>query len=141
MLFAAALAAVGASHAMAAAPLSGFALFGWVSPPVEFTTPDRLGEMAALGFDVVLPTQDDQGIPADNHVRLDAAAAHGMRCLVYDDRFFHAYLKGITTPAAGAVFDSIVADYRDHPALLGYYLGDEPRGAWVDTIALFHELK
>jgi hypothetical protein len=133
-----ALVAVIPPLAFAAAPLNGFALFGWVSPPAGFTTPDRLGEMAALGFDVVLPTQDDEGDPAGNHVRLDAAAAHGMRALVYDRRFFNAYLKGITTPAAGAVFDSIVAEYRGDPALLGYYLGDEPSGAWVDTIAMFH---
>jgi hypothetical protein len=137
-VFAVSVATALAAVAGAAPAAPRFALFGWVSPPVEFTDAVRLGEMAALGFDVVLPTQNDAGDPADNHARLAAAGAHGMHALIYDRRFVNAYYAGITTPAAGAVFDSIVAEYRGDPALLGYYLGDEPSGAWVDTIAMFH---
>jgi hypothetical protein len=111
-----------------------FALFGWVSPPVDSTREERIAEMAALGLDVLLPAWADSGRLADNRVRMDLAAAHGMRALVWDRRF---YRVAWGTAEGEALVDSIVADYRDHPGFLGYYFGDEPADSeftFLDTV-------
>lgn len=118
--------------------LPRFALFGWLSPPADSTTGERLDEMSALGFDVLLPPESDPGTFAANHARMELAAVRGMRCLVFDARLMHAVALGIETPAAAALLDSIVADYRAHPGFLGWYLGDEPSPPW-GPLARVHE--
>jgi hypothetical protein len=111
----------------AAAPVptdtTAFTLFGWLSPPPESTTADRVGEMAGLSFNLTLPAQHDAGRVADNLQRLDWARDHGMRCLIWDDRMNGAWHW---LPTFEDTLDQIVADYKDHPAFWGYYLGDEP---------------
>ncbi|HET7225378.1 MAG TPA: hypothetical protein VFK69_06640 [Candidatus Eisenbacteria bacterium] len=131
--------ALGAGRAHAAPP--AFTLFGWVSPPPAYTTDAHVAEMAAAGLTLMLPAQDDSGRVEDNRVRLDLAAAHGLKCIVWDNRFERVASLGDTTAAGGALLDSIVADYRDHPAMFGYYLGDEPtRDLWPLLGRLFAEL-
>lgn len=115
-----------ASRAMAGALLPGFVTFGWVSPPADSTTEARVAEMAGAGLALTLPAWLDQGRLADNLARLDYAATYGMRCLIWDGRFERLNDLDPDSPAGGALLDSIVADYRDHPAFFGYYLGDEP---------------
>lgn len=115
-----------ASAARSAALPPGFVTFGWVSPPAESTTDARVAEMAGAGLTLTLPAWLDAGHRADNLARLDYAAAHGMRCLIYDGRFERFTELDPDSPAGGALLDSIVADYRGHSAFFGYYLGDEP---------------
>src|SRR5262245_62413032 len=71
--------------------LDHFVLFGWLAPPLEFPQPERLAELAAAGLDVVLPSYDGEGRLEgrrdDNLAKLDAAAALGLKCIVWDDRF------------------------------------------------------
>jgi hypothetical protein len=119
-----------------------FTLFGWISPPVWATSDAHIAEMAEAGMTLVLPAWADSGFRADNLARMDLAAAHGMRCLVWDRRFERVEALGDTTPAAGALMDSIVADYRDHPGFFGYYLGDEPHPEqWPFLARLFAALR
>ncbi len=119
-----------------------FALFGWITPPDTATTEPHVAEMAAAGLNVYLPAWADSGWPADNLRRLDLAAAHGMRCIVWDRRFDRVVTLGESTAAAGAVMDSIVADYQSHPAFFGYYLGDEPdTDQWAPLGRLFAGLR
>ncbi|MFI5370793.1 MAG: hypothetical protein ACHQ52_04475 [Candidatus Eisenbacteria bacterium] len=108
-----------------------FVRFGWVSPPSESTTDAHVAEMAAAGLDLMLPSQGDAGDRASQLHRLDLAAAHGMRCIVWDSRFEAFYRWGVDSPEGRARLDSIVADYRDHPGFLAYYMGDEPRAPWA----------
>jgi len=121
-----------------------FVLFGWLAPPLEFSQPERLAELAAAGLDLVLPSYDStgrlEGRREDNLAKLDAAAAVGVRCIVWDDRFPAFQRWGVETPLGRARLDSIVADYRDHPGFLAYYLGDEPSPPWRWLPALHHEL-
>ena len=108
-----------------------FVTFGWVSPPASVTTDARIAEMAGAGLTLTVPAWNDSGRREDNLARLDFAAAHGMRCILWDARFdrFHGLDPG--SAGGGALLDSIVADYRGHPAFFGYYLGDEPaRDIW-----------
>jgi len=102
---------------------AAFTLFGWLSPPADSTNLDRIGQMSALSFNLTLPAWLDQGKVADNLARLDWAGAHGMRCLIWDDRMNGAWHW---LPTFEDTLDRIVADYQDHPAFWGYYLGDEP---------------
>jgi hypothetical protein len=128
----------------AAAPTAvpTFTIFGWVSPPPAETTPARYAELAGVGMNVAVPAWDDPHDRVENLRRLDLAATVGIRCLLADERFSRIVALGVDTPEAGAVLDSIVADYRDHPAFLGYYLGDEPKSdAWPVLGKLFPALR
>ena len=120
------IAAPAASTREAGAASSGFVTFGWVSPPASVTTDARVAEMEAAGLTLMMPAWDDSGRREDNLVRLDLAAAHGLRCLIWDARFDRFRRLDAGSAGGGVLLDSIVADYRDHPAFLGYYLGDEP---------------
>jgi hypothetical protein len=119
-----------------------FTIFGWVSPPVPYTTADRYAELAGAGMNAAVLAWDDPQERGENLRRLDLAAAVGIRCLIADHRFERVGTLGIDTPEAGVVLDSIVADYRDHPGFLGYYLGDEPKSdAWDVLGRVFAQLR
>jgi len=105
---------------------SPFMLFGWCSPPVESTTTFRIAEMDSLGFNLLQPALINTGELRDNLTRLDLARTMGMRCIVWDHRFEAFRTLPVESPEGGALLDSIVADYRDHPGMFGYYMGDEP---------------
>lgn len=115
-----------------------FVTFGWVSPPASLTTDARIAEMAEAGLTLAVPAWNDSGRREDNLARLDFAAAHGLRCIIWDARFDRFETLDPGSAAGGALLDSIVADYRDRPAFFGYYLGDEPpRDIWplLESIA------
>lgn len=136
---------VGALRAAAFAPpgtasLPRFALFGWVSPPREFATAERYAELAEAGFDVTVLAWEDSGTVEDNQARLDFTRPLGVRNLILDmrlDRLVH------DMPSTFGIVDTVVETYRDDPALLGYYLGDEPteeRFEWLGrAFRLFRE--
>src|SRR5436190_14710594 len=137
-----AIALAGATGLPTPAPAQGvlppFTLFGWLSPPPESTTAARIAEMAELGLNVLLPSQDPAGhAPEANLRRVDLAGQHGMQVLLFDERLARAWRAGFFTPAGAAVLDSVVATYRDRPGFLGWYLGDEPQQPW-DTLAVLH---
>ena len=115
-----------ASAGTADAARDRFVTFGWVSPPASVTTDARVAEMADAGLTLAVPAWNDSGRLEDNLARLDFAAAHGLRCILWDARFERFETLDPRSAAGGALLDSIVSDYRDRPALFGYYLGDEP---------------
>ena len=115
-----------------------FAMFGWVSPPVDSTTDARVSELAGAGLNLMLPVQGDSGRSADNLARLDFAAAHGVRCLIWDRRFETFRTLEVESLAGGALLDSIVTTYRTHPAFAGYYLGDEPPQTLFSLLGKLH---
>ena len=121
-----------AAPASRAGALPGpFTLFGWVSPPASVTTEARVAEMAGAGLNLAMPAWNDSGRVRDNLARLDWAAGQGMRCLLWDARFDRFDSLDPGSPEGGAVLDSIVADYRGHPAFFGFAIGDEPpRSMW-----------
>lgn len=107
----------------AAVSLPRFALFGWVSPPNDSTTPERIAELAGVELNVMLPAWADSGHLGQNLRRMRLAADRGVRCLAWDDRFYRIYITG---EASLALLDTIVADYAAEPGFLGYYFTDEP---------------
>lgn len=120
----------------------GFVMFGWLSPPLNFPQRERIAELAAAGLNLMLPTYGPigrlDGRLEDNLAKLDAAAAVGAKCLVWDERVLTLRRGGSGTSAR---LDSIVADYRDHPGFFAYYLGDEPTREWVWLRGVYHELR
>jgi hypothetical protein len=112
-----------------------FTLFGWVSPPIEQTTAERIAELAGAGLNVMLPAWDDAGRLADTRVRTSLAAAHGVRCLAWDRRLDRVDFEDPSTLTA---IDSVVADYRDDPGFLGYYFTDEPQPPEFPRLAAFY---
>jgi hypothetical protein len=125
-----------AADAAVPTTLDRFTLFGWVSPPPAFADSARYAEMALAGLDLVLPALDDTGGIVDMaRAQLELAAANGLRVLVWDARFERMSDPGIDRDS---LFDVITADYGDHPALAGYYLGDEPMSDQIPLLADAH---
>jgi hypothetical protein len=117
--------------------LPRFALLGWVSPPVESTTAARYAEMAGAGFNVAVLSWEDTGLPEGNWRRLAAASGLGLKLLLLDmdlDRIHPEY------PSTLTVADSVVERYRDDPAFLGYYVGDEPQESEFERIAQWFDV-
>ncbi len=120
----------------ASAALPRFALFGWVSPPKAYASAERYAELAAAGFDVTVLAWEDSGRVADNLDRLAWTRPLGVRNLLYDADLLH--VEADTTAVEWA--DSVASRYRDDPAFLGYYLGDEPARDEFARNAMFFRL-
>lgn len=105
------------------ASLPRFTLFGWVAPPADSTTPGRYAELAGAGLNVTVLAWEDPGTVAPNLARLEVSEPAGVRNLLLDNRLDEVRESD---PGSLAILDAIVATYRDHPAFLGWYLGDEP---------------
>jgi hypothetical protein len=116
--------AAAAERAPASDALPRFALFGWVSPPRAFASAERYAELAGAGFNVTVLAWEDSGTVADNRARLEWTRALGVRNLLLDMDLVNVP-PGDSSALAWA--DTVAARYRDDPAFLGYYLGDEPR--------------
>ena len=103
---------------------SEFITGAFPGPPNGQINAARYREMAEAGIDVIVPfwgTMDG----ASNPNMLDLARAAGLRVLAMDKR-----IGPITMTADSqydpAVVESIAANYKDHPALFGYGVRDEP---------------
>ena len=103
---------------------SQFIIGAFPGPPNGQINPARYTEIAEAGIDVIVPfwgTMDG----ASNPNMLDLAHAADLRVLAMDKR-----IGPITMTADSqydpAVVENIAADYKDHPALFGYGVRDEP---------------
>lgn len=106
-------------------------VLAWLGPPADQTTPERYRELADAGFN-----HSFSGFPdaAAMTRALDVAQAAGIRLMVSCPE-----LRG--DPAETA------RRFKDHPAVGGYYLRDEPNasafeelGAWVRRIRAVDEV-
>jgi hypothetical protein len=89
--------------------------------PVSEIKEKRFKEIADCGFTVVLswhPGTKD----FCKHI-LDLCDIFGLKALIRDARINDELA---TKPDYEKILDDIVADYSDHPALLGYFIRDEP---------------
>lgn len=117
--------------------LPRFALFGWVSPPANFTTAARYQELAATGFNLTVLAWDDSGTVTQNHQRLDLIRNLGVGALLLDNDLDSVF---IARPETWPLVDQIVSRYRDDPAFAGYYLGDEPPESYFPRLGEWFEL-
>ncbi|HZT43508.1 MAG TPA: hypothetical protein VFA07_15190 [Chthonomonadaceae bacterium] len=118
-----------------------FPIGGWCSPPEPYITTEQYKRLADAGFTIVMPPCDGEATVARNRKILDTAKAAGLRAIISDARMPLA----ITGHAeAEKALKAIVADYHRHPALLGYFLTDEPSAdqfaGLAEVVAALHKL-
>jgi hypothetical protein len=122
-------------------PPPSFPVGMWCSPPERFITVEQYRHIAAAGFTVVLPPCEGTTTPALNHKILDTARAAGLGAIIGDPRI--PMSLGIGKSGEQAI-KSVIADYHKHPALLGYFLTDEPAadafGGLAEVVAAFRKL-
>jgi hypothetical protein len=112
-----------------------FLISFWCGPPPEETTLARYQEIADAGFNVVLPPCRGPITPAFNQRLLQLCALTGLKAIVSDPRLVAAQAASPASVDVGAALDGVVRDYAGSPALLGYYLKDEPAAAEFPTLA------
>jgi hypothetical protein len=106
----------------------------WCGPPPQETTLARYQEIWRAGFNAVLPPCGGPITPELNRRILDLCAQTGLKAVVSDPRLE----PGGPEPGSsefGAALDSVVGDYTRSPALLGYFLQDEPSAAQFPRLA------
>jgi hypothetical protein len=115
-----------AAALVAACPLPGaesLPILAWAGPPADQTTPERYRELAEAGF-----THSFSGfgsVPAMKSA-LDVAHAAGLKMLV-------------SVPELSSEPEVTAAKFKDHPAVAGYYLRDEPNAADYPALAKLEE--
>ncbi len=112
-----------------------FEIGGWIVPPVSFHTDAVFGQMEAAGFTLMTgPHQRDNEDVQSNKRFLDLCRRHGLRYIVRDSRM---HLDPQTDEDKHAL-DAMIADYKGHPALYGYFLMDEPKPSDYRRLAGLH---
>jgi len=115
-----------------AAARAPFLLTFWCGPPLAEFDDARAAEVAAAGFTVVGPPCTGGFDPTLNLRALEVAQRHGLRIWVHDHRIGP---KIVTAPDWPAALNAAVAQYRDQPALGGYFVADEPRASQFSDVA------
>ena len=121
-----------ARSAPVALPSQPFLLTFWCGPPLAQFDDTRAAEVAAAGFTVVGAPCDGGFDSALTRQALDVAQRHGLRMWIADHRVSP---QSVTTPEWPALLDAAVAEYRDHAALDGYVVADEPPAQEFDAVA------
>src|SRR5204862_7662625 len=99
-----------------------FTISYWAGPPPQFSTSDRYSEIKEAHFTLAFPPSWGVTV-ADNRKMLDFCQHAGLKSVIHDSRIPLA-ING--SADAKKAIDQIIADYADHPALLGYFISDEP---------------
>src|SRR4051812_36607952 len=100
-----------------------FPISYWCGPPPEFATIERYREIKDAGFTFVMPSCGGGHHPEENRKLLDLCQQVSLKAFIADRRMPMA-LGGDAD--AKRKLDKIIAEYSKHPALLGYFITDEP---------------
>ena len=120
-------------------PPTNFPISFWCGPPEPYITMDQYRQIAAAGFTVVMPPCDGEMTVARNHKILDTARATGLKAIIQDSRM-PVSVSG--NPMALTSIKAIVKEYKRHPALMGYFIADEPGAdAFAGLAEVVAELK
>jgi len=109
-----------------AQPENSFPITFWWPPPPQETTDKRYREIAECNFTLVLGGNGGYDYEM-NIKRLDCCQKNGLKFAVLDERI-HAQ-KATDTPEWNKTIEDVVDAYKNHPALLGYMLMDEPNAS------------
>ncbi|MBP1988825.1 carbohydrate binding domain-containing protein [Paenibacillus eucommiae] len=94
----------------------------WV-PPAAFTNATQYDYLQEANINwIINVASTDLNSVAINKKMLDLSAERGMKAIVADSRFDKVY----NNTATDEEIDEMVADYKGHPGLGGYYVMDEP---------------
>ncbi|HEX8523889.1 MAG TPA: hypothetical protein VF669_16665 [Tepidisphaeraceae bacterium] len=94
----------------------------WFGPPPQYTTLERYKEIKEANFTVALPSGGGMTVE-QNRKMLDHCQAVGLKAIIWDSRIAVAINND---PKIKASLDAMIKDYKDHPALFGYFIADEP---------------
>jgi hypothetical protein len=95
----------------------------WLGPGKDLLTPDVFKKIGEAGFSINMSFLGDK---ASNLKALDLARDAGIKLMIYDDRLAKL-VEDASLPLSP--LDQVVADYKNHPALFGYYVLDEPNAS------------
>jgi len=104
-------------------PQKTLPIMTWLGPGKDLLRPDIFKKVAEAGFSVNMSFLGDR---ESNLKALDLARDAGLTLMIYDDRLAKL-VEDASLPLAP--LDQVVADYRNHPALYGYYVLDEPNAS------------
>lgn len=102
-----------------------FTISYWCGPPAAFLTPERFAEVKEANFTLAFPSCGGMTVE-QNRKMLDYCQENGLQAMIADSRMVVSIDGSAEKRKA---LDAIVADYSDHPALLGYHIVDEPGAA------------
>lgn len=105
-----------------------FPIMTWVGPKFDYDVEKRLKEVADANFTV----NYSRGSREANLKALDLAQKTGVKLLIGDSRIRPDDDIDLRSLLA---IDSVISDYKDHPALFGYYIRDEPWGKHFENLA------
>lgn len=101
-----------------------FPIGAWCAPPPGQTNDERYAEYAAAGLNVTLGMLEDPFLPGPSLLRLEVSRRHHVYAIVRDNR---VHPDEARRPGWQADVDATVRAYAREPALLGYFLADEPQ--------------
>jgi len=112
-----------------------FPIMAWYSLTPEFATKERFKEMADAGFTISLTQSFDwetDAYLATENALLDVAEGTGVKVMVDMSNWtiYSPVYGGDTCTVA-----SFVNAIKDHPALYGYQIMDEPSREWMPKVA------
>ncbi len=110
-----------------------FLVGAYPGPPTDQTNLHRYREIADAGIDVIAPGNGAWDRESSLKA-LNLAAKAGLRVIVTDLRILPWHQKD-RVKIDQANIDAVVADYSDHPALLGYLICDEPNVAYFAELS------
>jgi hypothetical protein len=123
-----------------------FIISYWCGPPMDQTTVERYKEIVDCGFNMAFPAIDVLGKPFDkaqeehNRKYLDVCQQAGIKGLVYDGRNPRGLeCTGENIPKMKSALDAMMAAYSSHPALMGYFVDDEPSAYMIPRLALINQ--
>jgi hypothetical protein len=99
----------------------------WAGPPGDFHTRERTAEVAEWGATIVPGNEQD----------LEWAQELGYKVLL-QNRALHP--NQFSQPGGPEALEEVVVKYRDHPALFGYFIVDEPNAEAFPTLAKIQEI-
>ncbi len=105
-----------------------FFIWYWCGPKMADMTLERMKEIADCGFTAAYP----EGHIMDEALTLkylDMCQQAGIKGIIWDTRYTTGDAKAPTPEVMAKLekgVDAVAAAYASHPALLGYYIADEP---------------
>ncbi len=110
-----------------------FLVIAYPAPPPEQANIERYREITNAGFDAIVPGMGAWDSKSHNLV-LDLAEKVGLRVIATDLRIMPWHEED-RQRIDQSLIDAVTADYRNHPALLGYYICDEPNVDYFEELA------
>lgn len=104
----------------------------WCGVPQRFLTEERIAEARDAGITVLIGEYDAE----HTKIALEYCRKCGIRMMITDCRISQA----LQNPAlAEKVAEEVCADWKDDPALYGYFITDEPGAGMFGTLAAIQE--